>query len=487
MRLRSTLIAVVASLVCAATATLASSIPYFTGPPGQLDAYSLVNQLIQEINALGGIGVAQPFTKGDLLVASSTSQIIDSQKFGANGGASFSGGAIPAFNNCFFNDNDSCVTENLRARERLFVGNAVLMTDNQITCCANTALSNSQMSGDYVARDAQLAVISDRGLIGISGSSVVSSENTRGPAIGIAGYGLNNSTGSGMSTLAWGSYSQCDNQPVVITTTQCFGTEIDAVNYGTNQSGDAYGTGYGAFGAWIAAGGAQNPTNPSNAAIAIVPNGTTFNTGINIVDGSLTKTGGASVAMSMGQGAELIWYISGGLPGATIQSTVSTSGDSMRLLFVDNAVEFLGQNGTGVANFLHSFNAVNGFLFEDATTGNPAILRSGAGGSDTNTGFDLETKGAAGIRVYPGADVASAVAFTNAAKTTTYFRVDTDVGKVSLPSAGLILGAVAPTVTTNQVSIGSTTAAASNCGSLASAAGCLVINVAGTTRYVPYY
>lgn len=47
--------------------------------------------------------------------------------------------------------------------------------------------------------------------------------------------------------------------------------------------------------------------------------------------------------------------------------------------------------------------------------------------------------------------------------------------------------AVAPTVGGGQVGYGGTTAAASNCGSLASSTGCLVINVAGTTRYVPFY
>lgn len=47
--------------------------------------------------------------------------------------------------------------------------------------------------------------------------------------------------------------------------------------------------------------------------------------------------------------------------------------------------------------------------------------------------------------------------------------------------------AAAPTVGGGQVGYGGTTAAASNCGSLASSVGCLVINVGGTTRYVPYY
>lgn len=48
-----------------------------------------------------------------------------------------------------------------------------------------------------------------------------------------------------------------------------------------------------------------------------------------------------------------------------------------------------------------------------------------------------------------------------------------------------ILTAAAPTVAAAQVGIGGTTAVVANCGALATA--CLVINVAGTTRYVPYF
>ena len=52
---------------------------------------------------------------------------------------------------------------------------------------------------------------------------------------------------------------------------------------------------------------------------------------------------------------------------------------------------------------------------------------------------------------------------------------------------GLIETAAAPTVSVGQVGFGSTVAATGNCGTLSGDAGCLVINVAGTTRYVPYY
>lgn len=47
--------------------------------------------------------------------------------------------------------------------------------------------------------------------------------------------------------------------------------------------------------------------------------------------------------------------------------------------------------------------------------------------------------------------------------------------------------AVAPTVSAAQIGYGSTTAVSSNCGSLMSAVACIVVNIAGTTHYIPYY
>jgi hypothetical protein len=52
---------------------------------------------------------------------------------------------------------------------------------------------------------------------------------------------------------------------------------------------------------------------------------------------------------------------------------------------------------------------------------------------------------------------------------------------------GITLAGAAPTVSPSQIGLGSTTAASTSCGTLALAAGCMVINVNGTTRYVPYY
>jgi hypothetical protein len=52
---------------------------------------------------------------------------------------------------------------------------------------------------------------------------------------------------------------------------------------------------------------------------------------------------------------------------------------------------------------------------------------------------------------------------------------------------GATMTAVAPTVSSGQVGVGSTVGASSSCGSLSGAAGCWIINVAGTAHYVPYY
>lgn len=58
-------------------------------------------------------------------------------------------------------------------------------------------------------------------------------------------------------------------------------------------------------------------------------------------------------------------------------------------------------------------------------------------------------------------------------------------GNVLTPTA--VLTAAAPTVSASQIGYGGTVTANTNCGTLASSAGCVVINVAGTIHYIPYY
>ena len=54
-----------------------------------------------------------------------------------------------------------------------------------------------------------------------------------------------------------------------------------------------------------------------------------------------------------------------------------------------------------------------------------------------------------------------------------------------LTDNGEIYTAAAPTVAASQIGFGSTVTANTNCGTIGT--GCVVINVAGTTRYITYY
>ena len=64
-------------------------------------------------------------------------------------------------------------------------------------------------------------------------------------------------------------------------------------------------------------------------------------------------------------------------------------------------------------------------------------------------------------------------------------KFSVSAGGAGVFASSVTVAGAAPTVSPSQVGIGGTTAAVSNCGSLATA--CLVINVAGTTRYIPYF
>jgi hypothetical protein len=55
----------------------------------------------------------------------------------------------------------------------------------------------------------------------------------------------------------------------------------------------------------------------------------------------------------------------------------------------------------------------------------------------------------------------------------------------TVSTSGTILTAAAPTVSASQIGYGGSVAASTNCGTIGT--GCVVINVAGTTRYVTYY
>jgi hypothetical protein len=186
-----------------------------------------------------------------------SAQIYNSVTSPTNGGLSFSGGTVPAYNSCYWNDTNSCVTQNARLRERVFVGNAVLMADTTTSASANTFLpggnTGAGTGANWIPRDAQMLVMADNSTIALAGITQTLNTVSGHSPIGIVGYMLNNSatTGSG-----WAQYLEAQHNPGTPTGSTSYGTEIDCKNASTeNDAGDPYGAGYGCQGIWLAGGG----------------------------------------------------------------------------------------------------------------------------------------------------------------------------------------------------------------------------------------
>lgn len=244
---------------------------------------------------------------------------------GTNGGVSLSGGAVPGYNNCYWNDTDSCTTTNIRLRERVFVGNGVLMVDNQTAAEAGTFLSSSSVGANWIPRDAQFLAMTDRGTIAVAG--VAQNVNTPAlhSAIGVAGYAMNNTATVGN---AWGGYFEGQFNPGTVAGSFAYGIEVDCKNGSvTANVADPYNTPGGCYGIWLAGGGGSGygPTSISSAAaLVITNNANTWKSGIVIENAGLaTDANSNQIALALGNGAGVVWYSGSGTQEAVITSNAS--------------------------------------------------------------------------------------------------------------------------------------------------------------------
>jgi hypothetical protein len=287
---------------------------------------------------------------GDVIVGgASTSAIKDSTTFGTNGGVSLSGGTVPTYGACFWNDTDTCTTINVRMRERVFIGNGVLMVDNQTLAEAGTFLSSSSVGANWIPRDAQLLSMADRGTIAIAGvSQNATTPGANADAIGVAGYAMNNTATTGK---AWAAYFEAQFNPATVSGSSAFGIEVDCKNSSaTNSTADPFTTGDGCYGIWVAGGGGTyGPAtpNPANAAILIRNNQTAWNEGIVIQSGALSS---GNHAIQLPNVYQLEWYTASANLSAAIKSAGSIANNSVTQLFRNNGVEFL-TNASGAAGF----------------------------------------------------------------------------------------------------------------------------------------
>ena len=244
------------------------------------------------------------FTSGNVPIASAAGTIKDSLAFGTNGGMSFSGGGVPAFNNCYFPDIQTCpnnTTENARIRERLFIGNAVQMNDTSATGPNGTFLSSALIGPNWMARGAQALSMSDVGGIAFAGIAEMANLLGGQSTIGGAFSCLQN----GAAGTCQAKYSEAQFNPNTITGSAAIGDEVDCKNASSaNNASDPFASPPGCRGYWAAAGGGKgygpglntNAATPTSSAVIFAASVPSFVTAGQLAFDNTTNTAIGAVA-----------------------------------------------------------------------------------------------------------------------------------------------------------------------------------------------
>lgn len=196
------------------------------------------------------------------------------------------------------------------------------------------------------------------------------------------------------------------------------------------------------------------------------------------------------------------WALAGTLPssnsptaGAGITTGLSCSGGTSTTICLGDAnlTYSTGSLSLGLAG-----SVVGQLALSNATSGSITLAPpTGALGTVTatlpaNTGTIAELNLAqswTGLQTFNSAissSIIRATSLNNVNNTNTVFTLTNSVAQAT--TAGLIMTAAAPTVSAAQIGIGGTTAAAANCNVTSpTPVACVVINVAGTIHYIPYY
>ncbi|WP_321951880.1 hypothetical protein [Paraburkholderia bannensis] len=214
--------------------------------------------------------------------------------------------------------------------------------------------------------------------------------NYAGGVIGALAIGVNNNTS--YSTSAWGGYNEAYRMSG--TTGGAYGLELDTVNYAADTVTDPYQQAPGQVIALQLAAGAELPATgqyPSQAAINIQNNHSTFDTGI--VFGSNSLTSGLAIAFSSGQ--RMQWFGSAATPTSSIVGTGTTQAAAIQQNFSDNSVKFNNATSNGIFSIAGVSSGVNGLTATGSVTGSAPQLS--AAGSDTNIGIQLSPKGTGGV------------------------------------------------------------------------------------------
>lgn len=280
-----------------------------------------------------------------------------------------------------------------RFRDRVFVGDAADAAGNRYGS-QGSWLPDAPTGAQWAIRDSALLSMSPNGKIAVTGiSKSGENEDDIQVPIGVAGLVINDKPGS----AAWGLYSDVQHEDGAGWSA---GLEVAAKNKGANRTNSPYDIhgGGGVFGAWLAAFGMDvyggPAANPSNAAITILNNESTWNKGIVFGKDALTGsdgTTGYSVAIHMAKGQQVRWDAPNGR-AADIRSDVTDTAKRVSQVYADNIVYYIGANDQKIVAYQHTPNAVNALSITNSpTTTAPSIK---ATGSDANIDLKLQPKGA---------------------------------------------------------------------------------------------
>lgn len=305
-----------------------------------------------------------------------------------------------------------------RIYDRLFVGDASLNNGTQVASQPDW-LTQFQISTGRTGGFIQLASLAVLNGVNPQNNNafVVATQsqymNYAGGVIGALAIGVNNNTG--YTTNAWGGYNEAYR--MAGTTGGAYGLELDTVNYAGDTTTDPYQQASAQVIALQLAAGAELPSTgqyPSQAAINIQNNHSTFDAGIiigsNAISGA-TGTSGTATAIGMGNGHVIQWFGGAGVKTSSITSFGTTGAGGIQQQFNNNTVQWV-PSATAQPSFgiTHAGSNVNYVNVADATTGNGPTIS--ATGTDTNVSLVLSAKGTGVILANNPLNMGSTAAFT---------------------------------------------------------------------------
>lgn len=301
----------------------------------------------------------------------------------------------------FFWSDDGAVV--MRVNDRLLVGGAA----------ANDA-AKPNIDTDWLTDlvnwpvfNATAAITSSFGTIALTtGSQTLDLDpvaaGTTQTTIGVAAFAMANNPGTFPADYfaAYGFYGEARVYPGTVS--DAFAAELEAINmsglanawptpYRELQTGSAQALRLGS------GGGQGLDVDPAISALAIVPNGSTFNAGIVFEKGALTGADGDTGfgdAILMAKGHLAAWYAEGDGNGERtffVTSTISDADFKSSIQAQDGAILFIQPNDTVGFSVSTVASAVNGMGVKPSATGVPVQLE--AFGADANVGLALSVKG----------------------------------------------------------------------------------------------